>query len=274
MEALMREDGSKSLQFQEIALPSYSETSGEIQSNRIASEAPSAPQPRGQVGASDFQEPSQSIPEIAADVRFWQLAYYQLFFNVDTEDVLWRILHSMIPYSDRFYQSIERNPDLYGPFWISTTLIFAIGVAGNFGSYLAWYLDDSEDHDGGYDEWKYDLGKITFGAGLIYVYATLVPLLLHWGLSSYESPMRFTHVVCIYGYSLFVFIPTAILSAIPSVTVQIALISTAFLISAGFLLSNFWDIIRNYVHKYRWAAVGGIIAAHFVLTLTMKLAFF
>eukprot|EP00002_Diphylleia_rotans_P018827 TRINITY_DN3645_c0_g1_i1.p1 TRINITY_DN3645_c0_g1~~TRINITY_DN3645_c0_g1_i1.p1 ORF type:complete len:225 (-),score=31.57 TRINITY_DN3645_c0_g1_i1:19-693(-) len=154
MEALMREDGSKSLQFQEIALPSYSETSGEIQSNRIASEAPSAPQPRGQVGASDFQEPSQSIPEIAADVRFWQLAYYQLFFNVDTEDVLWRILHSMIPYSDRFYQSIERNPDLYGPFWISTTLIFAIGVAGNFGSYLAWYLDDSEDHDGGYDEWK------------------------------------------------------------------------------------------------------------------------
>jgi hypothetical protein len=43
---------------------------------------------------------------------------------------------------------IRPNPDLYGPFWISITLIFTIAIAGNivsflrnFGSQYVWQTD-------------------------------------------------------------------------------------------------------------------------------------
>jgi hypothetical protein len=51
-----------------------------------------------------------------------------------------------------------------GPFWITTTLIFAMGMTGN----LATYLASAED------EWVYDFTKVTFAASLLYNYVTLV----------------------------------------------------------------------------------------------------
>lgn len=80
----------------------------------------------------------------------WQIEYYQKYFNVNTSDVMSRILGSVIP---SFGQStmlnrIRPNPDLYGPFWISTTLIFTIAIAGNivsfiqnFGTSFTWQTD-------------------------------------------------------------------------------------------------------------------------------------
>ena len=81
---------------------------------------------------------------------FWQVEYYQKYFNVNTNDVLTRILGSMTPtFNDSYLMNkIRPNPDLYGPFWISISLIFTIAIAGNilsfaknFGQPYNWQTD-------------------------------------------------------------------------------------------------------------------------------------
>lgn len=59
-------------------------------------------------------------------VSFLTIEYYQQFFNVDTMVVVERIVNSMIPKrapADYLKSYIGQNPDLYGPFWITVTLV-------------------------------------------------------------------------------------------------------------------------------------------------------
>jgi hypothetical protein len=55
---------------------------------------------------------------------------------VTTADVRSRLLHSLVPFNPKFYEISEKTPDLYGPFWIYTTLIFVIAASGSLAKYL------------------------------------------------------------------------------------------------------------------------------------------
>jgi len=41
-----------------------------------------------------------------------------------------------VPFNRDFYALANDKPDLYGPFWIYTTLIFLVAVAGNLSAYI------------------------------------------------------------------------------------------------------------------------------------------
>ena len=43
----------------------------------------------------------------------------------------------LLPKKPEFFQLIGKNPDLWGPLWITTTLIFLLFAAGNFSNYLS-----------------------------------------------------------------------------------------------------------------------------------------
>ena len=60
------------------------------------------------------------------------------------------------PHAYRFLKSIEGKGDLYGPFWVATTLIFAIAFSGNIVDYK------NSVGKGEQDVWRYDFDK---GAG-------------------------------------------------------------------------------------------------------------
>jgi hypothetical protein len=81
------------------------------------------------------------------------MEYYQQYFNVNTSDVQSRIIASMVPTfsSNYLITKIRPNPDLYGPFWVSTTLIFTIAIAGNIQSFF--------QHFGSKFEWETDFHK-------------------------------------------------------------------------------------------------------------------
>lgn len=62
----------------------------------------------------------------AKNHNFWTVEYYQKYFDVNTDDVIQRILSSVVPQragTGYFDQTIRAKPDMYGPFWISTTLV-------------------------------------------------------------------------------------------------------------------------------------------------------
>jgi protein YIPF1/2 len=81
---------------------------------------------------------------------FFQIEYYQQYFNVTSKDVMKRVLGSMVPRLNSNYllNEIKPNPDLYGPFWIAITLIFTTAIMGNivsffqnFGQPYTWTTD-------------------------------------------------------------------------------------------------------------------------------------
>lgn len=90
----------------------------------------------------------------------------------------------------------------YGPFWICTTLIFVAASIGTFVTYIA--------HKWKKQEWNYDINLVTWSAGVFYGYVTIVPLALYVVLKYFSAPSGLVQLFCLYGYSLFVFIPALV----------------------------------------------------------------
>ena len=70
--------------------------------------------------------------------------------------------YSFLPYSPKFQTLAEKNPDLYGPFWIFATLVYIVAVTGNISNYI-----DSTGED-----FKYNFDFIPSSA--FYVFKKLI----------------------------------------------------------------------------------------------------
>ena len=70
-----------------------------------------------------------------------------------------------------FFELVAANPDLYGPFWIATTLIFAMAITGNLASYVNFVETPAKK------EWTYDFSLLTLAGTVVYLYVTLLPML-------------------------------------------------------------------------------------------------
>lgn len=113
---------------------------------------------------------------------FWSLGFFQNLFDVDTDQVLNRLQGALVPYPKSFLQHhVNGKPDLYGPFWICTTLVFSIAISGNLANYLQAGTANENYH------WKYDFHAVTLSATAIYSYAWIVPLGL-WGVLKWMVP--------------------------------------------------------------------------------------
>merc|ERR1719248_52953 len=122
--------------------------------------------PAGAVGSSMLKPGSLNFDsepagrmgggENSGNASFWSITYYQPLFDVDTLQVLNRIKGSLLPRpKGAFFELISANPDLYGPFWISTTLIFAMAITGNLASFFAF--KPTADHP----SWTYNFNQLT-----------------------------------------------------------------------------------------------------------------
>jgi len=101
--------------------------------------------PRGSGGEEDDEllgnDDSDKTELLAGQKKsspFWTFEYYQTFFDVDTYQVFDRIKGSLLPIPGKNFVRlyIRSNPDLYGPFWICATLVFAIAISGNLSNFL------------------------------------------------------------------------------------------------------------------------------------------
>ncbi|XP_001380897.1 protein YIPF1 isoform X2 [Monodelphis domestica] len=206
---------------------------------------------------------------------FWTFEYYQTFFDVDTYQVFDRIKGSMLPIPGRNFVRlyIRSNPDLYGPFWICATLVFAIAISGNFSNFLI-HLGDKTFH------YVPEFRKVSIAATAIYAYAWLVPLGL-WGFLLWRNSKvmsivsySFLEIVCVYGYSLFVYIPTAILWIIPQKAVRWVLVMVALGLSGSVLVMTFWPAVRDDNRRVAVATIVTIVLLHTLLSVGCLAYFF
>lgn len=76
----------------------------------------------------------------------WTLSFYAQFFDVDTSSVLARCWAALFP-RDSFLDVLEGNPDLYGPFWIATTVVLILFLGGTISAYRASTGDGAFAYD-------------------------------------------------------------------------------------------------------------------------------
>ncbi|XP_050583419.1 protein YIPF1 isoform X1 [Bombus affinis] len=226
-------------------------------------------------------EDLQGMPDKseAASHSFWTIEYYQKFFNVKTDDVVERIKRSMFPHgSDNYLIShIRPNPDLYGPFWICVTLIFSIAISGNLADYL-------HTANSGKYHWRYEFHIVSYAATCIFLYAWLLPLTL-WGamkwtssstnteeelIESYATP-GLLELLCLYGYSLAIYIPVAFLWTIQFEWLQWSLVALATFLSGGVLLRSLLPLISG---RYRIMYIVIILGMHLLLATGFMRYFF
>jgi hypothetical protein len=268
----------------------------EFSSSGSALASSSAPQDGSRMGSqmgSQALKPAQdtggfSDPSAAAvptgSAAFWTITYYQPLFDVDTVQVLNRVKGSLLPRPrGAFFELIAANPDLYGPFWVATTLIFAMAITGNLASYLAFVPSTMAPY-GTVDKpsrWQYDFSQLTVAGSVIYSYVTLLPLLFWLLLRYYEASKKLADVLCIYGYTMAVFVPISVLCVLPSNLLRWLLVLLGGAISSIFLLSNFHAHLADCfpygegdAKKKTYSLLGLMLGFHIVLVFVFKVYFF
>ncbi|KDQ18414.1 hypothetical protein BOTBODRAFT_171259 [Botryobasidium botryosum FD-172 SS1] len=198
---------------------------------------------------------------------FWTIEYYQQYFDVDTKTVLSRCYHTLLPREDYINVTLESRPDLYGPFWTLTTVIFALFVFSSLAHSLSSYLSDKP-----YD---YDFKLLSVAVGVVYAYGIGVPVGL-WGILRWlgVNEWGLLDSVALWGYGMTVWIPVSLLCIAPIPMLRWSLVGAASLLSGFFLLRNVYPVLASAEAKSARLLVIVIAALHLAVALTFKVLFF
>ncbi|CCI39924.1 unnamed protein product [Albugo candida] len=197
------------------------------------------------------------------------LAYYQPYFDVDTSDVQQRISRAILPLkkNPHFTEIIGTSPDAYGPFWLSTTLIFMLASCSNGAGYL--------DFQGDKDEWTYDFSRLATAYTLVVSFVLGVPVLTWGAVRYFGATLSLTYLVCLYGYSTTLYIPASFLCMLPEDASDWIVLLFTMTWSLFFLLNNFCNAIRGQLSNEKMLPFFAMISAvHLMWTIMLKLLFF
>lgn len=168
--------------------------------------------------------------------------------------MLKRCFAALIPRSN-FLDVLDGNPDLYGPFWIATTVVVILFMTGTISGYLAQLGKGHYAYDftllSGKNPlllhtWRrrhvaiiQTLTSPTGAAGLIYGYTFIIPLALCMVLKWVGSESaNLLECVALYGYANLIWIPVALVSWSPLTALNYAFVGIGFAASVFFLFRN------------------------------------
>ncbi|KAI1320977.1 hypothetical protein EDD11_009300 [Mortierella claussenii] len=252
------------LQFQNF---SSSDARPAAPTGNLSNSSASTPQPRpaGFGSAGIFNSSQAATQEQNVNHSIWSAAYYQRFFDVDTSQVMERCFASVMP-KDNFLEVMDGSPDLYGPFWIATTVIFVLFVTGSIVDSINAYTNGTV--------YSYDIFQLTFAFGTIYTYAFVVPLMV-WGATKYFGCQPdLLEMFALYGYALTIWIPVSVLSVIPIELARWILLGIGAGLSGVFLIRNMYPVLSRAEAQIAKIILILVIIFHGVLALILKYRFF
>uniref|UniRef100_A0ACD5T9E4 Uncharacterized protein n=1 Tax=Avena sativa TaxID=4498 RepID=A0ACD5T9E4_AVESA len=215
-----------------------------------------------------YQPPRNSLDGDVETQTSWKgyfnVASYAPYFNVDTDVVVDRLVSSVYP-MDGFFRKIDANPDMYGPLWITTTLIFMLAAFGNFATYLMQRKTEL-------NIWNFDVGYFNWAASVMYGYAIVVPAAFFFLFQYFGSRPSLVRFWCMWGYSLFIFIPASILLLIPVEFLRWLIIAGAGGASSWFIALNLKECTEGAADLMALIASASVL--QFALALFIKVYFF
>ncbi|KAK4193923.1 hypothetical protein QBC35DRAFT_480634 [Podospora australis] len=195
----------------------------------------------------------------------WTLGFYAQFFDVDTTSVLSRCWAALYPRAN-FLDVLEGNPDLYGPFWIATTVVLILFLGGTISDYLA---------STGRGNFAYDFRLLSGAAGLIYGYTFVIPMVLYLALKYFGSESaNLLECWALYGYGNLIWIPVALISWSPIAILNWVFVGVGFGVSVAFLLRNLYPVLSATDRQTSKVLLILVVALHFGLAIAIKVLFF
>jgi len=160
------------------------------------------------------------------------------------------------------------KPDLYGPLWVSATLVFLIGAMANLGAWATF------DPSGGESLWQYDFSLVTQAFFLIFGALALMPTAA-WFVLRYHGapPVGFITLVCLWGYSMVHYIPATLVCAVPDVGVRWLAAAFASVGASLFLIRALVPLLRE-AEAFVPAATGTVAVLQLLVGLLLRLYFF
>ena len=195
--------------------------------------------------------------------RAWHVAYYHSYFDVSTATVRKRLVKAVYPFlSEDFYDG--SGADLYAPLWICFTLVFLFTAGGS----LAVYEESVEGI-----QWVENVQKVSVALLLFFGLLLGIPFLARLLLRSEDSKPSLADLLCLYGYSLTIYLPGAILCLFPIHLGRIVVLS----------LCGAWASFVLFRYYLKQFAAGGakrlvvgaaVLLGHIAIVLAGNLYFF
>ena len=212
--------------------------------------------------SSEQESKKENQPKSYIEKLLCIFSFIRPYFKVTFNDVKTRIIKSFLPINNSFFDIAIENPDLYGPFWIYTTLIYVIAAGGA----LSYYFTNSVNN--------YFQAFVPVAGSILYCFGFGFPLVMWLYMKIFKIEMKYVSLICLYGYSLTCFIPVLIICASGFAWVQWILLIYGICNSTTFVLINIWNYIRTIDEKKKYTFLGIFCAGQFILFLILKFYFF
>ena len=192
------------------------------------------------------------------------LSFISKYFDVELKDIISKLKGSIIPLNKSFYESIEEKPELYGPFWTFTTIIFLITVIGNLNGYLSSNNNFSSNFD-----------FMPYAALFIYGFGFGVPFLIYLvSKFAFKIEIDLVSNLCVYGYSFVILIPILFVCVIPSDFLETIFLIYYLVHSSIFLFYNVYLLISEKAPKAKYPILGILGGFQLILFFSLKFYFF
>ncbi|KAI8925930.1 hypothetical protein BC831DRAFT_458868 [Entophlyctis helioformis] len=231
----------------------------------------SAAAPTSAAGAQQSQQQQQQQQQQGQQASptgaFWALEYWAHYFRVDSNDVGNRILSSLMP-TKSFVDTIGDNPDFYGPFWIPTTVIFALFATSTMAESIAKAWSNKP--------YTYDMTLLTYASGTVYTYVVLLPAIV-WGIAKYYKieSIKLFDMINVFGYGMFIWIPVALVCVIQSDLLRWVLVLAALGLTSVFHVVNIHKLASQGAHPQATTLlIGIVVVSQIVIAFIFKFQFF
>lgn len=192
-----------------------------------------------------------------SEARFWQPRFYAAYFDINVSDFVARLIRAIIPYKPLLGWAVAEEeadggtsmPDLYGPVWVTTTLVLALSMGAKMAEFLSNVFHQRETNSLQPTLSTLEFSRLWRAASVLYFYVFLFPLVLALFQCLFakrtlaENSVRAHPIVgsiMVYGYSMAPVVLAAFIATIPMELVQIVAMSVAFAIGAFVIMLNLW----------------------------------
>ncbi|KAI8324003.1 Yip1-domain-containing protein [Martensiomyces pterosporus] len=246
------DEDEPTLEFQDFA------TAPNMQQGRMntSGSAPPYQPPASTGGGGEADTGSYSV---------WHVEYWARYFNVDSRDVVQRVFLAVVP-KDSFLDVYNANPDLWGTFWIPTSVVFAMFVTASLSQSIAKILAGGKR--------EYDFTMLSFATFTVYSYVLTVGAFVYLATKYFGSQPGLMECLSVYGYAMAVWIPISILCVLPLDWFRWAVVAVGFVSSGFFIMRSVNQIVGRSNGKLHKAIIPLLLVAHALLVIVFKFKFF
>ena len=122
--------------------------------------------------------------------------------------------------------------------------------------------------------WVYDFQSVASAASFIYGFSFGVPTALWMVLRQFEPKVKLITIICLYGYSLCIFVPWAFLCLVPSAILSWLTLIATTAISGLFLARNLAPTVLEIAGPQATTILGAVGIVQLCFSIVLKLVFF